>query len=140
MKWLWMGLLLSCAGAAPMKPGNLTAPEPITFVRGAAIGPELTAWLDQQQGIVRLPVFFQLAGPRRIEAARVGTIALSLDDSGLGVSLADRTHQHCPKGSGTCTLWIEGRWKGGGTLWVRRVDRAVTEGEAIDFAEVESAR
>lgn len=126
-------MLLFFTGASP-KP--MTPPPPLAFVRGVAVAdaPALKAWLTQQTATVRLPVALELAPVHAVKNARVGTLALKLDDSALGVSLADRAHQFCPRDGRPCVLWLEGRWKDG-AFKVTRVQGPATDGE---FAEVEA--
>lgn len=70
--------------------------------------------------MVKLPVFFERAesGIRSYEKAYIGTrqmpdgpqrVNLRLNDSALGVSLADRLSQLCPDAGGCC-LWLAGYW------------------------------
>jgi len=122
-------LLVSTAhadiGPRPMpkpksSPGPMT-PEP---KRTFADGPDLTAtealskWIDQQrdeQGNpkrVRLPVLVKKgAQPGGVERKGfVGDekgLTLELDDSAMGVSLADRYHQFC-KEAPSCVLLLDG--------------------------------
>lgn len=70
--------------------------------------------------LVKIPVHFERTGSnlRAYDRAYIGTeeapsgspvLNLRLNDSALGVSLADRIAQHCPEGAG-CSLWLVGYW------------------------------
>lgn len=70
--------------------------------------------------LVKIPVFLERAesGIRSYEKAYIGTqqmpdgpqrVNLRLNDSALGVSLADRIAQYCPDAGGCC-LWLVGYW------------------------------
>jgi hypothetical protein len=138
-------------GSADVK---MTSSSPGGFVRGAAIAPTagLIAWLDGQQldgapRLVRLPVVLARRGPRFSTAgARVGlasdALTVFLDDSKLGIGLADRARTAC-KDADTCALWVEGYWRGQQdgdyTFEVRAVRDAITPDAvaAASHAEVE---
>lgn len=133
----------------PVPPGR--------FVRGAAVTPadELRAWLDSQQRggelrLVRLPVVLAHHGPGFSTAgARIGggpaALTVFLDDSRLGIGLADRARMAC-KDADACALWVEGFWRGeqdgGYTFEVRAVREpiALEELAAASHAEVEGER
>lgn len=113
---------------------------PWAFGPSTADAAALTAWLARQLAVpdrpetVRLPVLVELgvarstvAGGRVLSGAKEA-LALSLDDTALGISLADRARQACP-GQDRCALWLEGRWRAG-RLQVTRAGGAVKEGEA----------
>ncbi len=88
---------------------------------------ELAAWLDtrtQSARGVRVPVFLALEGPANLVAPHAwlgplmdetNPVALALDDSRLGIGLADRLRERCGDDARTCVLWLEGRWQGPGT-------------------------
>ena len=74
----------------------------------------------REMRIVKIPVVVRIAadGLRAWEDAFVGAdenmadedkIRLRLNDSHLGLSLADRIHQYCPDGK-WCKLWLTGLW------------------------------
>jgi hypothetical protein len=89
---------------------NKTPYAPPTYVRGPAIAnsSELVAWLATQARRVRLPVVID---PRSPMQGYVGPVAVELDDTALGISLADRLRSIPPTFDGTrCALWLEGRW------------------------------
>jgi hypothetical protein len=102
---------------------TMTPDSPGSFVRGAALVPadQLIAWLDSQKRgdeprLLRLPVVLARRGPRfSTVGARVGggsdALAVVLDDSKLGIGLADRARTAC-KDAATCALWVEGYWRG----------------------------
>ena len=110
-----------------------------------ASSPALGKWLEQQHDTVRLPVMVTLGtAGSTVAGAQVLTgsaeqFPLSLDDSALGISLADRARTACA-GAAQCPLWIEGTWRSGG-LFVTRVLHAVTSDERARplFAQLEVA-
>lgn len=68
----------------------------------------------------RIPVIVELDGDwrRLIRSAYIGVVAdlatedriyLSMEDSALGVSLAERMNQYCPN-EHVCRLWVAGYW------------------------------
>ncbi|MEW5741944.1 MAG: hypothetical protein AB1938_23720 [Myxococcota bacterium] len=116
----------------------------VPFQRGPALAPPdaLVSWLNQQgRRLVRLPVIILVEQPGRVRNARLGDVAIALDDSALGISLADHVRRSCP-GAPTCHVWLEGLWDPSTpetpTLQLRRFVRAVSAGEAADFVEVEA--
>lgn len=114
---------------------NLVAPPLLPFVHGPSTADlaGLRAWLDRQDGTVRLPVWVTLgAGRATVAKAQVLSpakepLAVALDDARLGVSLADRARSACP-GADACALWLEGRW-GEGALGVSRVAGPLKPGQ-----------
>jgi hypothetical protein len=86
-----------------MKKSSYVAP---SYVRGPAVAnsAELVAWLATQARRVRLPVVID---PRSPTHGYVGPLAIELDDTALGISLADRVRS---LGGDRCALWLEGRW------------------------------
>lgn len=116
----------------------------VPFTRGPALAPVegLKAWLAAQRRddghprLVRVPVVMDCDGLGQPRNARVGGLPVALDDSALGISLADRVRQACP-GAATCHAWLEGLWDGD-RIKVRRFVRAVAPGEVADFVEVEA--
>jgi len=81
----------------------------------------LLTWLGEQAGAhLKLPVRLQFADEHRLALgpAHVGgwaepgpeSLALTLDDTALGISLLDRVRDLCPEGDLTCALWLEGSW------------------------------
>lgn len=118
-------------------------PEP---KRAFAEGPRLSArdelrtWLDQQGSTkrVRLPVLVK-KGERPGGVEKQGFVgdekglALELDDTALGVSLADRYHQFC-KEAASCVLLLDGTVEKGRlrVLWVQALS-----GPAPTTAQVE---
>ncbi|MFO1054615.1 MAG: hypothetical protein U1F36_20525 [Planctomycetota bacterium] len=116
-------------------------PAPVhPFVHGPALadGPALAQWLakraaDGARPLVRLPVLVLLANPpstvqgARLLGAAPDAATLTLDDSALGIGLADRARQACP-GAAECPLWLEGRWTGAGFA-VTHVGAVVSDAE-----------
>ena len=100
--------------------------------RGPTLEPPaaLVAWLEEAgDAVLRLPLTM------REQGAQLGTLAVEVDDSALGIDLADRVRQACPGGQ-PCRVWVEGRWKRG-TVQVLHFARAVGADEAADFVERE---
>lgn len=108
---------------------------------GEVLGRWLSAQLDDEgrPATVRLPVRIALdaIGGASREAhvvTRSGDgLALRLDDSALGISLADRTRQAFP-GTAGGALWLEGQWRFDHFL-VTRVGRPVESSGAPQYAE-----
>ena len=99
---------------------------------GPKLAPEaaLVAWLEGAgDAVLRLPLTIVDQG------ARLGSLAVEVDDTALGISLADRVRQACPGGR-PCRVWVEGRWKHG-TVQVLHFARAVGADEAADAVERE---
>ena len=143
---LTLAVLLSLTQAPAMKPGPMTPHQPRSFKPGSPLRPSerLEAWLDRQQGVLRLPVTISADSLGHVTRAMLGDLELKLGDSALGVSLADRIRQHCgPRASdaGTppCVLRLEGRWVAGQRRFeISWVEGAVKPGEQADQAEVEA--
>src|SRR5262245_6865861 len=139
-----------------------SAAEQRRFDRGPEIMPssELVSWLDrwlerqkattERRGRLRIPVLVSVSEIGAVAKAQIGpnnrsdAIKLRLNDSALGISLADRVRQMC--GSRTeCALWIEGFWRGAsngvGLFDVLRVHRAIPkeELEKTTYIEVEAS-
>jgi hypothetical protein len=117
----------------------------LTFTRGHALSPPaaLRAWLDQQgKKLVRAPVTVDTDPLGSVRGARLGELAVTLDDSALGISLADRLRHACPDAA-TCRVWLEGLWDASNpaepTLRLRRFVREVQGSEPADAVEVEVA-
>ena len=115
----------------------MTAPAARTFVDGAPLSSAetLQAWLDGVgDRIVKLPILVDYDGIS-FSNARVALVALplTLDDSSLGVGLADRVRVADNGGQGWAPIvgvWLEGRWKAGQL----RVDRADRAGLPVELA------
>lgn len=126
---------------------QLTAPPTLAFVHGPSLAnvPALGKWLELQHDTVRLPVLVTLGVARstvsggQVLTGSTSSLPLSLDDSALGISLADRARSACP-GADACPLWLEGTWRDAG-LFVTRVVRAVSAEERARplFAQLEVA-
>lgn len=132
-----LALLGGCATAPvqpvarPMVPYAEKAKE-----KGPALEPveALKAWLDEGgDSVVRVPLTVTQAAPS--VDARIGTLRVDLDDSALGISLAERVRMACAEQK-TCTVWVEGRWRDG-TLKVLHFAREVVPDEKADFVERE---
>ena len=54
-------------------------------------------------------------------------IPIKLDDSRLGMGLADRTRALCGQAP-TCAMWVWGNWQDG-TLVINRVEKAIKDDE-----------
>jgi uncharacterized sulfatase len=134
--------LLSQAGVKTPDPDR-------EFTRGPDISPSsrLLAWLDAelQRGEspggprrIRLPVSVTLDAAGGVASARIGVsdeadaIKVRLNDSALGISLADRARQMCGSGS-RCAVWVEGFWRGrvngAAQFDLRKVHRAIPNEE-----------
>lgn len=122
---------------------QLTAPATLAFVHGpsTARAASLGKWLEHHHDTVRLPVLVRLGVGRGTlaggEVLSKDPLALRLEDSALGVSLADRARAACPD-SDSCALWLEGTWRNDG-LFVTRVVRPVTEARELLFVQLEVA-
>lgn len=107
------------AGDSTMSAPDLTATSHALEPRA-----ELVAWLDANGGSrdiggpprLRLPVVVTMDADRLgITGATLGTadgLALTLDDTALGIALKDRVRQKCPADGAGCRVWIEGTWRG----------------------------
>lgn len=96
------------------------------YVRGPAVSDsaELVAWLATQARRVRLPVVIDRRSPAH---GYVGPLEIELDDTALGISLADRLRAI---GGDRCALWLEGRWtRAQGSRYVLAI---VNVGERIE--------
>lgn len=93
--------------------------DPQSFVDGPALSPAsaVLAWLDGEgKGQrVQLP-FAVVVSPLGVESARLGAppladdaLSVKLDDTALGVSLADQLGKLCGA-DGACDVWLEGVW------------------------------
>lgn len=110
----------------------LTPPPEYEFVDGPSVEDTeaLCAWLQTHDGDrrqLRLPVSMEDLGVA-VENFLVGCVAIDVDDTALGVSLADRVHAKS-EGQTRCKLWLEGYWSSG-TLHLRRVGERVDD-EAV---------
>lgn len=151
--WVCLMLATGCATAqvppepSPLesRPMQLTAPPTLAFVHGpsTASAPALARWLSQQHDTVRLPVLVSLGVARStVAGGQVLTgssepFPVALEDSALGISLADRARTACA-GADQCALWLEGGWRPAG-LFVTRVVRPLSPEERARplFAQLE---
>ncbi len=128
-------LLVAVAALACNGPGGppLESPAPETsvtptnpdasdrFVQGPPLAPraDLLAWLegDGEGALLQIPVVVHLS-PLGIDSAHIGAqadaprddaVRLKLDDTALGISLAERLREHCSDGD-PCIVWLEGQW------------------------------
>jgi hypothetical protein len=80
------------------------------FVDGPALDSDLIAWFEGEGSgkWVRIPIVVvpQVLG---LSSGTLGSVKLSLDDTGMSVSLADRVRDDCPYDE-PCTIWVEGFW------------------------------
>jgi hypothetical protein len=119
-----------------MKKSSYVSP---SYVRGPAIADssELVAWLATQQRRVRLPVVIDRRASTR---GYVGSLEIELDDTALGISLADRLRS---LGGDRVALWLEGRWtRPQGSRYVlaiANVGERIETPSAATHAEVEGA-
>lgn len=122
------------AGAAHSDEGLAVHRKPsrdaeLIFVDGpsAAEEPALRSWLRTHEGAarqLRLPVrLAKTAGSPR--EGRVGPVVIGVDDTALGVALADRVRAACGDAA-ECRLWLEGYWSGT-RLDLRKVGPRVSE-------------
>ncbi len=111
------------------------------FVRGPTLAPAetLVARLAAHTGrLLRMPVVVERT-PLGARGGTLGGVRVLLEDSALGISLADRVRTACP-GEGPCTVWLEGRWLGDAeqTVKVLHFDRAAAPEEPADAIELEA--
>lgn len=104
---------------------------------------DLSAWLGQQSPttLLRVPVELQVS-VMGVEGARIGfgadRLAIKVNDSALGESLADRASQFCGDAE-TCAMWLQGNWIDG-TLRVTRAEGAIAPGDRAGATHVLVAR
>lgn len=130
-----LALLGGCA-TAPVQPVGrpLTAYAEKPKEKGPALEPPevLRKWFeDGGDSVVRVP----LTVTQQPLTARIGSLNVQLDDSALGISLAERVRMACG-GEKSCTVWVEGRWRDG-VLRVIHFAREVVPEEKADFVERE---
>lgn len=128
----------------------MTQPDPAA-TPSQALTPtaELLAWLDHNGGArdiggpprLKLPVEVTMDADRLgIVGATLGEVAVKLDDTALGIALADRVRQKCPAGSTTCKVWLEGTWRGhdaaGGQIQVTKFAGLIGANDAGDRVEI----
>lgn len=126
-------------------PMDKTAPPTPTFEPAHALAPadELRAWLDglDTATLVRLPVELSVS-VLGVTGAVVGfgadPLAIDVDDSALGESLADRASQFCGDAE-TCAMWVWGHWRAG-TLRVVRAEGAIAAGDRAAASQAFVAR
>lgn len=108
-----------------MRPKN-----PVSFIPGLPIKPssQLLNWLNNEASTtsetrkrLRLPVVIHFEDSYRLALGDsfIGTsdkdrdndaIFLTLDDTGMGVSLLSTLNDICPKTTNSCAVWLEGYW------------------------------
>ena len=101
---------------------SITPDEPGTFARGVSVTPpdQLLAWFESQKRdgqprLMRIPVLLG-SGVTGFSTAncKIGAtpdaLTVFLDDSALGIGIADRARS-C-KGQPVCAMWLEGYWQG----------------------------
>lgn len=126
----------------------MTQPEATT---SHALAPTdaLLNWLDRNGGArdiggppkLKLPVDVTLDPDRLgIAGATLGGFPVNLDDSALGIALADRVRQKCAAPAITCRVWVEGTWHGQagdvGQVHVSRFVGLVAATDAGDRVEI----
>lgn len=127
---------------APKKPTSLIdhAEKGSVFKTGPKLSdPKLREWLDQQTGLVKLPVTLKRGQVGfTSHGAKCGAVELRADDTKLGISLADRARQACGDAA-TCQLWLIGNWKPGKepVLSIAKVDGTVQPDELAQYAFVQ---
>jgi hypothetical protein len=114
----------------------------LPFVHGPRIAPDgaLQTWL-RTIGAESPPRLVQLVFTITSADARVGVlgtarspqaVSVPLDDSALGIALAERVRAACPDAT-SCAVWLEGYWQGrvldDGSFKVTRVVAALTAEE-----------
>jgi hypothetical protein len=102
------------------------------FRRGPAVsdGPSVRAALDSHGGLVKVPATLRKGALGfETKGVQLGAITFRVDDTRLGVPLAERARGLCGDAA-ACTLWLVGRWAKGAepTLEVTRVGSAVDAG------------
>jgi hypothetical protein len=154
LPWLLALGLLGCATSerahVPVEPPleshpmQLGASPTLAFVHGpsTASAGGLRKWLEHQHDTVRLPVLVTKGASGQILTGTKELFPLSLDDSALGVSLADRVRTACPdadqspRATDQCALWLEGTWRNAG-LFVTRVLHPVSAEERTHYVQLE---
>jgi len=115
-------LLAACPAGTPEAVDSPAVAEAPVMRDGFTAGPglddpaALRAWLEAEaerdgaRPTFRLPVTLDFAedAPNVIASARVGALAVSLDDTALGIPLADRARVLCSEVP--CALWLEAQW------------------------------
>jgi hypothetical protein len=64
---------------------------------------------------------------------------VAIDDSALGMSLADRAASWCGRGETRCAIWVWARWRDG-TLVVTHADAQLLDGERPAATHLHVAR
>lgn len=112
-----------------------TPPLPTSTVAEQPLEPkaQALAWLAKAQANkaeFRAPVEVRVSA-LGVEGGSLGfgsdRIQVKLDDSRLGLGLADRARAFCGQAP-TCAIWLWGNWQAG-TLVINRVDKAITADE-----------
>ncbi len=90
------------------------------------------AWLQQAQAeglTFRVPLDVEVS-PLGAGSGHLGfaddRIAVILDDTALGIGLADRALTWCGTAATTCAMWVWGQWQDG-TLMVTRAECAIDD-------------
>lgn len=93
---------------------------------------EALAWLQraQTEGLTfRVPLDVEVS-PLGVGRGHLGfadeRIAVNLDDTALGIGLADRALSWCGATATTCAMWVWGQWQDG-TLVVTRAECAIDD-------------
>lgn len=101
---------------------SMTDAAPSAWTKGVAVTPtdQLLTWLDAQKRdgealLIKVPVVVGKGfGPGfDISNSKIGELEVVLDDTALGVGVADKAMSFC-RGKDSCAMWLEGYWKGKG--------------------------
>jgi hypothetical protein len=91
---------------------------------------EALAWLQQAQAqglSFRVPLDVEVS-PLGVGSGHLGfaddRIAVTIDDTALGIGLADRAQTWCGAAATSCAMWVWGQWQDG-TLVVTRAEGAI---------------
>jgi hypothetical protein len=125
--------------------GGAAMPDPTTTTQPLAPQAALVAWLDRNGGtpdlgaapVLKLPVTIAMDADRLgITGATLGELAVTLDDTALGIALKDRVRQKYPAGAPGLRVWIEGRWRGDGKIQVTRFAGVIAADDAGDHVSI----
>ena len=125
--------------------GGSAMPDLSTSAQALEPQAELVAWLDHNGGspdlgaapVLKLPVTIAMDADRLgITGATLGALAVTLDDTALGIALKDRVRQKYPVGAPSLRVWIEGRWRGDGKIQGTRFAGVIAAGDAGDRVEI----
>ena len=118
---------------------------PLLTVVAQALSPKADAlkWLGQAQTAgtsFRVPVEINVS-PLGLAGGSLGfaddRIAIKLDDSALGIGLADRAHDWCGDAP-TCAMWVWATWQNG-TLVVSKAEQAIQQADRATATHIHVA-